>query len=79
MEQITHAVSLNFGRVFETQMLWLESLDALLHTALSPDAAEEAGQSSTIGVPLKVPADVQKVRREQQPGGRSVEGKIFLA
>ena len=33
MEQVAHAVSLNFGRVFARQMLWLESLEALLHGA----------------------------------------------
>lgn len=32
-EEIAHSVSLNFGRVFARQMLWLESLDALLHGA----------------------------------------------
>ena len=32
IEQVAHAVSLNFGRVFGRQMLWLESLDALLAT-----------------------------------------------
>ncbi len=78
MEQMTHAVSLNFGRVFQTQMLWLESLDQLLQTG-APDIEDEREQSSTIGVPVKVPADLQKVRREQQPGGLSAEGEISLA
>lgn len=31
LEQVAHSVSLNFGRVFARQMLWLESLEALLH------------------------------------------------
>jgi lipoyl(octanoyl) transferase len=35
MQQIAHSVSLNFGRVFARQMLWLESLDALLHDPAS--------------------------------------------
>jgi lipoyl(octanoyl) transferase len=44
LEQVAHAVSLNFGRVFARQMLWLESLDALLHgasaeEAITPDSA----------------------------------------
>ena len=31
LEQLANSVSLNFGRVFTRQMLWLESLEALLH------------------------------------------------
>ncbi len=30
LEEISHLVARNFGRVFEAQTLWLESLDALL-------------------------------------------------
>ena len=65
MEQAAHAVSLNFGRVFSQQMLWLESLDALLGTAVSPQGSEEQTESNTIGVPLKVPDDLRQIRREQ--------------
>src|SRR5207302_5517598 len=32
MQEVAHSVSLNFGRVFSRQMLWLESLDALLNS-----------------------------------------------
>lgn len=48
-EQIAHFVSLNFGRVFARQMLWLESLDALLHRAASFDVEAHAPEPSTAG------------------------------
>jgi lipoyl(octanoyl) transferase len=35
MEEVAAAVSRNFGRVFQSQMLWLESLDDLLSGAAS--------------------------------------------
>ena len=67
MEQIAHAVSLNFGRVFGRQMLWLESLDALLGTATpARDEAGDENESTTIGVPLKVPKNLRELRREQK-------------
>jgi len=67
MEQIAHAVSLSFGRVFGRQMLWLESLDALLGTATSPrDETADESESNTIGVPLKVPQNLRELRREQK-------------
>jgi hypothetical protein len=77
MEQVAHAVSLNFGRVFGRQMLWLESLEALL--ANFSETPNE-NQSPTIGVPLQVPNDVRRLRREQvrreQEGGRPGEDEI---
>jgi lipoyl(octanoyl) transferase len=30
MEQALHATARNFGRIFERQMLWCESIDQLL-------------------------------------------------
>ena len=76
MEQVAHAISLNFGRVFSRQMLWLESLDALLRTAVSPDAEDEQSKSNTIGVPLRVPEDLQHIRREQ---GTPIEDETSFA
>ena len=67
MEQITHAVSLNFGRVFTRQMLWLESLDDLLAASSNPDGrSSHEDESNTIGIPLRVPRELQEVRREQR-------------
>jgi lipoyl(octanoyl) transferase len=46
MEQIAHSVSLNFGRVFGRQMLWLESLDALLQSATPSYAQADVPERS---------------------------------
>ena len=56
LQEVAHSISRNFGVVFESQMLWLESLDALL------------GQS--VGVPLKPPGAIAPAaqRRRYIPG-----------
>ncbi|HEU5234927.1 MAG TPA: lipoyl(octanoyl) transferase LipB [Terriglobales bacterium] len=52
LEQVAYSVSLNFGRVFARQMLWLESLEALLHggatneEALAPETSPAAQGAS---------------------------------
>ena len=51
LEEVAHSISRNFGVVFESQMLWLESLDALL------------GQS--VGVPLKTPEPFRQLHKEE--------------
>jgi lipoyl(octanoyl) transferase len=51
MEEVAHSLSRNFGGVFQSQMLWLESLDDLLGTAM--------------GVPLQVPGELRKLRGEE--------------
>jgi lipoyl(octanoyl) transferase len=91
MDQVAHAVSLNFGRVFAQQMLWLESIDALLSTKVSseneaqsePNAPSDKdvppAESTTIGVPLRVPRDVRDLRHEQRAPQSSGEDEIFLA
>jgi lipoyl(octanoyl) transferase len=78
MEQIADAASLNFGRVFGQQMLWLESLDTLLATA-SQSESSESDESHTIGVPLQVPNELQELRREQKSPGRAAEDEISFA
>ncbi len=45
LDEVTTSVSRNFGHVFESQVLWLESLDDLLVPA--------------VGVPLKVPSELR--------------------
>ena len=80
MEQIAHAVSLNFGRVFDRQMLWLESLDALMSSApLSGAESPDDHESNTIGVPLRVPKEIQELRREQKAPRLGSEDEISLA
>jgi hypothetical protein len=50
MQEVAHSVSRNFGLVFSTQMLWLESLDSLLH--------------ESVGVPLKQPEELRQIHKE---------------
>jgi lipoyl(octanoyl) transferase len=91
MDQVAHAVSLNFGRVFAQQMLWLESINALLSTTVSSESEAQSDsnatsnkdvlptESTTIGVPLKVPREVRDLRHEQTAPQSSSEDEIFLA
>jgi len=41
LEEVATAASRNFGRVFRSQMLWLESLDDLLAQAVAPPANQD--------------------------------------
>ena len=50
MQEVAHSISRNFGVVFQSQMLWLDSLDSLL--------------DNPIGVPMKLPSELRKVRNE---------------
>ncbi len=53
LQDVAHAVSRNFGVVFASQILWLESLDALLGTKL--------------GVPMKAPENLRKIHGADDP------------
>lgn len=48
-----HALSRNFGGVFASQILWLDSLDALL--------------GKNLGIPMKPPENLRKLRGEDDP------------
>jgi lipoyl(octanoyl) transferase len=50
MNAVAESVSRNFGTVFSSQMLWVETLDALL--------------GRTVGVPMKPPAELRELRKE---------------
>jgi lipoyl(octanoyl) transferase len=50
MQDVAHALSHNFGTVFQSQILWLDSLDALLGTNL--------------GIPMQTPENLRKIHRE---------------
>jgi len=52
MLDVAHALSRNFGALFQTQMLWLESLDALL--------------GKNLGVPMKVPEEIRKLHGDDE-------------
>jgi lipoyl(octanoyl) transferase len=51
LQDVAHSISRNFGVVFESQMLWLESLDALL--------------GDSVGVPLSVPEKLRQLHKEE--------------
>jgi len=53
LQDVAHAVSRNFGVVFQSQMLWLETVDALLNPA--------------VGVPMKPPAELRQLHGEEDP------------
>jgi len=51
LQEVAHSISRNFGILFESQMLWLESLDALLR--------------QPVGVPLKPPEQLRQLHKEE--------------
>lgn len=53
LQDVAHALSRNFGSVFASQILWLDSLDALL--------------GKNLGVPMKPPENLRKLRGEDDP------------
>jgi lipoyl(octanoyl) transferase len=50
LNAVAESISRNFGVVFSTQMLWVETLDALL--------------GGTVGVPMTLPAELRKFHQE---------------
>jgi lipoyl(octanoyl) transferase len=53
LESVAHSVSRNVGTVFESQILWLDNLDALL--------------GETVGVPMRPPKELRRLRGEDDP------------
>ena len=51
LQEVAHSISRHFGVVFQSQMLWLENLDSLLHP---------------IGVPVKIPPELRELRGEEE-------------
>jgi len=51
LNAVAQAISRNFGTVFSSQMLWLETLDALL--------------GRTVGVPMQPPAELRELHKEE--------------
>jgi lipoyl(octanoyl) transferase len=51
LQKVAHSISRNFGVVFESQMLWVESLDALL--------------GNSVGVPLEPPVQLRRLHKEE--------------
>ena len=50
LNAVAESISRNFGTVFQSQILWLETLDALL--------------GHTVGVPMKPPAELRQLHKE---------------
>jgi len=67
LEDLSQQVARNFGRVFEAQTLWLESLDALLS---SPGMSEYDTTPANQDTPARAPKEIREL------GG---EKDIFLA
>jgi lipoyl(octanoyl) transferase len=51
LEEVAHSISRNFGVVFQSQMLWLDTLDSLL--------------GGSVGLPMKPPSELRKLRGEE--------------
>src|SRR6266404_1352178 len=58
MEAVSHAITRQFGQVFGTQILWLESLESLLKS--SPTESEPANQDT----PNREPEELKRLREE---------------
>lgn len=52
MQEVAHSISRNFGVAFQSQMLWLESLDLLLKNA--------------VGVPMKAPEELRRLHKQEE-------------
>jgi lipoyl(octanoyl) transferase len=52
LNEVAQAVSRNFGSVFASQMLWVETVDALL--------------GNSVGLPTKAPAELRRLRGEDE-------------
>ena len=50
LQDVAHSVARNFGTVFHSQVLWLETLDALL--------------DQKVGVPVRPPEELRKLHKE---------------
>jgi hypothetical protein len=50
LNAVAESISRNFGVVFQTQILWVDTLDALLGRA--------------VGVPVKPPTDLRQLHKE---------------
>jgi lipoyl(octanoyl) transferase len=55
LDGVAQSVTRNFGTVFQSQTLWVESLDALL--------------GERVGVPLKAPAELRQLHKEDDTYG----------
>jgi lipoyl(octanoyl) transferase len=52
MQDVAHSISRNFGVVFQSQMLWLESIDLLL--------------KNSVGVPMRLPEELRRLHKQEE-------------
>jgi lipoyl(octanoyl) transferase len=52
IDDLSHKISGHFGRVFQSQIVWVDTLDALL--------------GRTVGVPVRAPEELRKLRRDEK-------------
>jgi lipoyl(octanoyl) transferase len=62
LEDLAQQVARNFGRVFEAQTLWLESLDALM--ASTPDAVQPESPANQ-DTPARAPDEIRRMAGEK--------------
>jgi lipoyl(octanoyl) transferase len=62
LEDLAQQVARNFGRVFEAQTLWLESLDALLSSSVRSDYGTTSANQDT---PARTPAQMRKLAGDE--------------
>jgi lipoyl(octanoyl) transferase len=53
LPDVAESISRNFGTVFSSQILWVETIDALL--------------GHSVGVPLQVPAELRELHQKDDP------------
>jgi lipoyl(octanoyl) transferase len=70
-DEVASAASRNFGRVFQSQMLWLESLDDLLAQPAEPQRLDVASEADAVQAPANqdTPARPPKELRELHGDG----------
>jgi lipoyl(octanoyl) transferase len=59
LEEVATAASRNFGRVFQTQMLWLESLEDLLAQAAGSSPKQQGGGPANQDTPVRLPKELR--------------------
>ena len=62
LDRVAESITRNFGHVFSRQILWLESLDALL----SQQDLSKPEPGNTLDIPARAPANVRKLRGENE-------------
>lgn len=67
LEDLSQQVARNFGRVFEAQTLWLDSLDALFNSAApsDPSASGDEHLPANQDTPARAPGEIRRLAGEE--------------